>query len=159
MFRGVLISIHIAPVKMQPMQDLQEAEAIAGSGLEGDRYSTGAGTFSKSEPGHEITLIETEAVEALRERSILLAAGDARRNLVTRGVPLNDLVGCTFQVGEVRLRGVRLCEPCAHLERLTSKGVLRALVHHGGLRADIVSGGIIRVGDAIEYPATAFDQP
>ena len=149
MFKGELVSIHIASAKEQPLRQLEEVKAIAGTGLEGDRYSIGAGTFSKPGPGHEITLIEIEAIEALREQQIVLAAGDARRNLVIRGVCLNHLVGRTFQVGEVRLRGVRFCEPCLHLQRLTSAGILKALVHRGGLRADIVNGGIIRVGDAI----------
>ncbi len=117
MFKGELVSIHIASAKEQPMRQLEEAKAIAGTGLEGDRYSIGAGTFSKPGPGHEITLIEIEAIEALREKNIMLAAGDARRNLVTRGVPLNHLVGRTFQVGEVHLRGVRFCEPCSHLQK------------------------------------------
>ena len=131
------------------MRQLEEAKAIAGTGLEGDRYSIGADTFSKPGPGYEITLVEIEAIEALRETQLVLAPGDARRNLVTRGVPLNHLVGRTFQVGEVRLRGIRFCEPCSHLQRLTPAGTFNALVHRGGLRADIVSGGMIRVGDAI----------
>jgi hypothetical protein len=91
MFKGELVSIHITSAKEQPMQQLAEAKAIAGVGLEGDRYSIGAGTFSKPGPGHEITLIEIESIDALREKQIVLAAGDARRNLVTRGVPLNQL--------------------------------------------------------------------
>jgi MOSC domain-containing protein YiiM len=157
MFQGVLVSIHIAVAKTQPMQQLGEVRVTAGSGLKGDRYSNGMGTFSAPGPGKEITLIEIESIEALREKDIMLPASDARRNLVTRGVPLNHLVGRTFQVGEVRLRGVTLCEPCSHLERLTRDGVLRELAHRGGLRADIVSGGVIRVGDAItERAQTRF---
>ena len=150
MFRGTLVSIHVAPEQTLPMQQLAEVKAVPRCGLEGDRYYSGTGTFSKSPgAGRDVTLIEIEAVEALRERNILLDAGEARRNLVTRGVPLNHLVGRTFQVGEVRLRGIRLCEPCSHLEGLTRRGVLRELVHRGGLRADILNGGTIRVGDAI----------
>ena len=132
------------------MQQIPEVKAIAGRGLEGDRYFFGTGSFSKSPgTGREVTLIEIEAIDAPREKKILLEAGDARRNLVTRSVPLNHLVGRTFQVGEVCLRGIRLCEPCAHLEGLTREGVLSELVHRGGLRAEIVSGGIIRTGDSI----------
>jgi MOSC domain-containing protein YiiM len=150
MFRGTVVSIHIAPEGSMPMQQRADVKAVPGKGLEGDRYFVGFGTFSKSPgAGREVTLIEVEAIAALREKNILLNAGDARRNLVTRGVPLNHLVGRTFQVGEVRLCGIRLCEPCSHLEGLTREGVLRELVHRGGLRADIILGATIRVGDAI----------
>ena len=98
-----------------------------------------------------MTLIEIEALEALRrDYEIELEPGAARRNIVTRGVALNHLVGREFSVGGVRLRGVRLCEPCAHLEKLSRKGVLRSLVHRGGLRADILSEGTIRPGDPVE---------
>jgi MOSC domain-containing protein YiiM len=134
-----------------PVGSPQQVNAIAGRGLEGDRYFDGTGHWSNS-PGvsREITLIEIESIEALaREKNIEITPGAARRNLVTRGVPLNHLVGCEFQVGEVRLRGTRQCEPCQYLEGLTTKGVLVGLIHRGGLRADIVSGGTIRVGDFV----------
>jgi MOSC domain-containing protein YiiM len=95
-------------------------------------------------------LIEIESIEALvREKNVEITPSAARRNLVTRGVPLNHLVGCEFHVGIVRLRGTRLCEPCQYLEGLTTKGVLAGLIHRGGLRADIISGGTIRVGDLV----------
>jgi MOSC domain-containing protein YiiM len=151
MFRGEVVSIHVAAEPMAAMERRAQVKAVSGSGLEGDRYFLGTGTFSKSPgKGREVTLIEVEAIEALeREKNISLDPGEARRNLVTRGVPLNHLVGREFQVGEVRLRGTRLCEPCSHLEGLTREGVLTGLVHRGGLRADIISGGAIRVGDAI----------
>lgn len=150
MFRGTVVSIHIAPEGSLSMQQRADVKVVPGKGLEGDRYFVGAGTFSKSPgAGREVTLIEVEAIAALREKNILLDAGDARRNLVTRGVPLCHLVGRTFQVGEVRLCGISLCEPCSHVEGLTREGVLRELVHRGGLRADIILGGTIRVGDAI----------
>ena len=133
------------------MEQKESAHAIAGRGLEGDRYFDGAGYWSKHPGvGREITLIEVEAIEALeREKKIAIAPSAARRNLVTRGVPLNHLVGREFQIGEVRLRGIRLCEPCDYLEGLTTKGVLTGLMHRGGLRADVVSGGTIRAGDPI----------
>jgi MOSC domain-containing protein YiiM len=133
------------------MEQKESARAIAGRGLEGDRYFDGAGYWSKHPGvGREITLIEVEAIEALeREKKIAIAPSAARRNLVTRGVPLNHLVGREFQIGEVRLRGIRLCEPCDYLEGLTTKGVLTGLMHRGGLRADVVSGGTIRAGDPI----------
>jgi MOSC domain-containing protein YiiM len=150
MFQGRLLSIHVTPGKAEPMQQVAEAKIVVGRGLEGDRYFLGVGTFSKSPgTGRAVTLIEMETIEALRAKNILLEAGEARRNLVTQGVPLNHLVGHTFQVGEVRLCGIRLCEPCSHLEGLTREGVLRELLHRGGLRADIVTGGIIRAADAI----------
>jgi MOSC domain-containing protein YiiM len=95
-------------------------------------------------------LIESEALEALkRDYGVELEPAQARRNLVTRAVALNHLVGREFTVGEARLRGTRLCDPCAHLESLTTRAVLRGLIHRGGLRADVVSGGMIRVGDSI----------
>jgi MOSC domain-containing protein YiiM len=151
MFRGEVVSIHVAPKAGAPMESLSRVEAIAGRGLVGDRYFARTGYWSKNaEVSREITLIEIEAIEAMaREKGIRIAPDAARRNLVTRGVPLNHLVACGFQVGTVRLRGTRLCEPCQYLEGLTVKGVLRGLIHRGGLRADIVSGGIIQVGDFI----------
>lgn len=133
------------------MTSVEEVRAVEGRGLEGDRYFDRAGTWS-SRPGtgREITLIESEAVEAAaRDYGLNLFPGDARRNLVTTGVSVNHLVGKEFVVGEVRLRGMRLCEPCEHLADLTGQPVVPALVHRGGLRAEIVSGGFIRVGDPI----------
>ncbi len=119
--------------------------AVAGSGLEGDRYAAGTGTFSpKGGDGRELTLIEGEVLDAVG-----LAPADARRNVVTRGVRLNPFMGQVFRVGSVTCAGRRLCEPCSHLERLTSPGMLRALVHRGGLRADILTGGDIEVGAAV----------
>ena len=150
MFRGTVVSINVSPEKALPMQRREQVQAVIGKGLEGDRYFLGAGTFSERPgTGREVTLIEMEAIEAVREKNIVLDPGEARRNLVTRAVPLNHLVGREFQVGEVRLRGVRLCEPCSHLEGLTRPGVLKQLLHRGGLRADVVSGGIIRTGDVV----------
>ncbi|HEV3446972.1 MAG TPA: MOSC domain-containing protein [Gemmataceae bacterium] len=151
MFQGRLEGIYLAEMKRETLQRLEEVMAIAGRGLEGDRYCRQQGTFSKA--GHadrEVTLIEIEALEALaHECAINLEPGQARRNLVTRGVPLNHLVGKEFQVGGVVLRGLRLCEPCGHLEGLTIKGVKDGLCHRGGLRAQIVRGGVVKTGDAI----------
>jgi MOSC domain-containing protein YiiM len=152
MWKGTLISIHIAPEATVPLQSVTEVRAVAGKGLEGDRYFTGHGTWS-THPGlgREVTLIEYEAIEALeRESSIVLAPAEARRNLVTRGAPLNHLVGREFRIGDVHLRGIRLCEPCKHLEGLTKPGAKDALLHRGGLRTEIVREGILRVGDPIE---------
>jgi MOSC domain-containing protein YiiM len=151
MFRGTVAALHVARGAAAPMESAPEVKAIAGRGLEGDRYFDGTGHWSKTAGvSREVTLIELEAIEALeREKSIAIAPGAARRNVVTRGVPLNHLVGREFQVGAVRLRGTRLCEPCAYLEGLTQHGVLTGLIHRGGLRAEIVTGGTIRVEDAI----------
>lgn len=149
---GEVVSIHIAPAGSAPMTAVTQARATPGKGLEGDRYAAQTGTFSnRPGPDRHVTLIEIEAVEALkRDYQIELEPGNARRNIVTRGVPLNHLVGCDFRVGKVKLRGIRLAEPCSHLEALTCQGVQRGLVHRGGLRAQILAGGLIRVGDTIQ---------
>jgi MOSC domain-containing protein YiiM len=148
---GAVVSIHIAPAGSAPVVSLAEIQAIVGKGLEGDRYYLATGTYSKTPgTGREVTLIEIEAIEALRrEYQIDIDAAQTRRNIVTRGLGLNHLIDREFAVGEVVLRGTRLCEPCAHLERLTTKGVMRGLIHRGGLRADVVRGGTIRIGDVI----------
>lgn len=143
--------IAIATAAEQPMKGFERATAVAGSGLEGDRYAAGVGTFSRrGGSGRDLTLVEAEALAELGERGVKLDALEARRNLVVSGIDLDALIGRTFRVGEVECLGARRCEPCAHLERLTEPGVLRGLVHRGGLRADLLSGGEIRVGDVIE---------
>jgi MOSC domain-containing protein YiiM len=150
MWNGTVESIHIAAGATEAMSSVVAAEAVPGVGLEGDRYAKRQGTFYKPEPDFELTLIESEAIEALRrDYKVDLAAGDARRNVVTRGVPLNRLVGREFQIGEVRVRGIRLCEPCEHLQRLTGRALIKGLLHRGGLRAQILSRGTIRVADVI----------
>lgn len=126
-----------------PLRSVERVEAVPGRGLRGDRYFEGAGTFSgNTGNGREVTLVEAEHLDALG----LIEYPDARRNVVTRGIDLNALVGRRFAIGDVALVGRRLCEPCAHLARLTEPGVLRGLVHKGGLRADLVTGGELRVG-------------
>jgi MOSC domain-containing protein YiiM len=151
MWKGSVVAIATAPAGAARMVRVSAARAVAGKGLEGDRYFAGLGTYSGSAAsGRELTLIEREAIEALRrDYGIELDPEESRRNIVTSGVPLNHLVGAEFRVGECVLRGVRLCEPCSHLERLSQKGVARGLVHRGGLRCEIVRGGMIRVGDEI----------
>src|ERR1700692_173545 len=151
---GTVESIHIASDAAQATQSLKQGLAIPGTGLEGDRYALKTGTFYEPGPDYELTLIEAEAVEALqREIQVELAPGDARRNIVTRDVPLNHLVGKEFTIGDVRIRGIRLCEPCDHLEKLTGKKILKGLIHRGGLRAQILTRGTIRVGDAVKVVA------
>jgi MOSC domain-containing protein YiiM len=150
MWNGKVESIHIAPAAKAPTQPIPEAEAVPGAGLAGDRYFLKQGTFFKPEPDHELTLIEAEAIEAAeRDYKMKMPAGESRRNIVTRGVALNHLVGREFQVGGVKLRGIRLCEPCSHLEVLTGLPVIKSLRHRGGLRAQILTQGMIRVGDPV----------
>lgn len=147
---GVVAALMIGLERKEPMISVPEVRAIAGAGLEGDRYCRERGTFSKKLPSNQITLIEAEALEAAeRDYGIELTAEESRRNVLTCGVALNHLVGREFQIGEVRLRGLKLCEPCTHLQQLTAKAVLKALRHRGGLRAEILGGGVIKVGEKI----------
>src|SRR5262245_7100456 len=150
-FQGMLAGIFTATRKGEALQSLDRVEAVAGRGLVGDRYFLKEGAFSaKDGPDREVTLIEAEALDGLaRECEITLRPAQARRNLLTRGVPLNHLVDRSFSVGAVVLRGIRLCEPCGHLESLTCNGVKAGLVHRGGLRARVLEGGVLQVGAAI----------
>ena len=151
MFEGTVISINIAPEAEAPMQSVSAVRAVPGQGLEGDRYFDHKGTFSKPQPDRELTLIEAEAIEALRsEFQVDFGLSASRRNIVTRGVPLNHLVDKEFWIGDVKARGLRLCEPCAHLQRLSHPKVLPGLVHRGGLRAQILTEGMIRVGETVK---------
>jgi hypothetical protein len=148
---GTVELIALAAEAEGPMQAVSAAEAVEGRGLLGDRYERGVGTFSNpSGRGYDLTLVEAEALEELSAKGVELAPIEARRNLVVRGIALDDLIGRHFRVGEVECFGQRRCEPCSHLERLTRPGVLRGLVHRGGLRADVLSGGGIRTGDSVE---------
>jgi len=135
------------------MESLTEVLLEAGRGLAGDRYCRETGTFSEKLKGtrdSEITLIESEEVERFnREENLTLDLGALRRNIVTRNVRLNDLVGQRFRLGEAVLEGIRLCEPCSHLARTVTPQVLPGLVHRAGLRACILSGGTVKRGDAV----------
>jgi MOSC domain-containing protein YiiM len=147
---GVIAAIYIGPTRLQPMVSVPEVQAVAGAGLEGDRYCRQEGSFSQKSPSNQVTLIEAEALEAAtRDYGFEIVAQEARRNLLTCGMALNHLVGREFQIGEVRLRGLRLCEPCGHLEKLTGKHMIKGLRHRGGLRAEILSSGVIKVGEII----------
>lgn len=148
---GSVVSIHIAPEASGGMKRIDEAHAVPGKGLEGDRYFGGGGTWSETPgTGRQVTLIEAEAIEAMaRDNDVVIDPGEARRNIVTRGVALNHLVDKEFKVGEALLKGTRLSEPCAHLEKLSKPGVVKGLIHRGGLRADILEGGVIRPGDPV----------
>jgi MOSC domain-containing protein YiiM len=148
---GRLIGIYVAAQTAELPRSVERAWALAGRGLEGDRYAAGIGTFSDRPGRRDVTLIESEALEAYaRESGRKLSAAAARRNLLTQGVRLNDLVGREFQVGAVRLRGLRLSEPCTHLMRLTHPETLRGLVHRGGLIAEVLNDAEVAVGDRIE---------
>jgi hypothetical protein len=141
---GSVAAILVAPNAEAELMHVDAAEALAGRGLVGDRYERGEGTFSAPGRGYQLTLVEAEVLDEIR-----LEWRDARRNIVTTGIALNALVGERFRIGAVECIGRRLAEPCAHLERLARPGLLRLLVHRGGLRADIVSSGTISIGDEI----------
>jgi hypothetical protein len=141
---GVVAGILIAPAAKAPLTRVESSEALSGQGLAGDRYAMGEGTFSARGVGYELTLVEAEVLD-----EIALSWEDARRNIVTTGIRLNALVGKRFRVGPVECVGRRLAEPCAHLESLARPGLLRPLVHRGGLRADILFSGTISIGDEV----------
>lgn len=139
---GVVEALLIAPDRTAPVQSVGSAQATE-DGLEGDRYILGRGTFASRRPGSALTLIDAAVLEDLP------GVVDHRRNVVVRGTDLNALVGVTFALGDAVCRGRRLCEPCAHLDRLNGGGILRPLVHRGGLRADVVVPGTIHLGDVL----------
>lgn len=152
MERGEVTGIFTAPEAGASMRRVQAVRAVPGRGLEGDRYYEGAGSFSRwPGPHREVTLIAEEALaELAREADVLLRPEESRRNLLTRGLSLNRLKGQTFYVGGVRMQGIRLCQPCKYLVRLTGKpGLLPGLIGRGGLRARILEEGIIRVGEPV----------
>ena len=154
---GEVVAIHIAQEAGAPMVSLDAAQALAGEGLAGDRYQVGSGFYSgiPTDPGaRDLTLIEEESLAAvLAESGIALAPDEHRRNVTTRGISLEPLLGKRFRIGEAVCEGVRLCPPCNHLENVTGKVVLKPLIHRGGIRARIVDGGWIRTGDSIaEFP-------
>ena len=153
--RPSVVAIYTASDAGAPMQFRSEVHAVPGRGLEGDRYFEDNGRFSAlGSPGREITeltLIESEVIEHLRLAwGLDVDEADSRRNLVTRGIALNDLVGSEFQVGEVRLRGASLCEPCVSLVKSADhRHLLRALAHKGGIRAEVLTEGSIAVGAVV----------
>jgi MOSC domain-containing protein YiiM len=143
---GRVEGIFITPQKHSLPEPVERAKAVAGKGLEGNRYFFDDG----APPGNALTLIAVEALERLEEEAgIALGAAESRRNVLTRGIDVNELVGKRFRVGDVECVGVELCEPCTHLESLTQPGVIKGLVHQAGLNADIVTDGEISVGDRV----------
>jgi MOSC domain-containing protein YiiM len=153
MFQGKLLAIAIARQAKGPMESIESTEAVVGEGLRGDRYGAGIGAAQfkgRRKPENEVTLIATEAIEAANDEfNYTIEHLDTRRNLLTEGVPLNDLVGKTFRVGKVALKGLELCEPCGYLEKRTFAGIKAALKRRGGLRCCVIEGGEIRVGDEV----------
>lgn len=152
-WQGELLHIHVASNAAAPMEELREARFLAGIGIEGDRYATGLGTYSRKQHlDRQVTLIEIEVLEAIaRDRGIELAPSEHRRNLTTRGVPLGHLVGQYFRVGDCVLYGGRMNVPCLYLETLLGKKVFKPLLNRSGLNCRIVMGGIIRNLERIEW--------
>ena len=152
--RGKVEAIALAEHATGPMRAVTQVHALAGRGLDGDRYAAKAGTFTPDNDtgrGYDLTLIEAEILDALTlPDGGKIDYAEARRNVITSGIDLNALVGRRFRVGDAECLGQRLCEPCSHLERLTAKGVLRELIHRGGLRADVLTDGQISNGAVIE---------
>jgi MOSC domain-containing protein YiiM len=135
--------MHVEAINIGTSDELgpvSSVRAVAGHGLEGDRHFFAGGAGS----GEALTLIEAEALE-----DVGLTGAQSRRQVVVRGSGLNDLVGKRFRVGDVECEGVELCEPCQHLQSLTRPGIIKDLIHRGGLRADILSGGTISIGDKV----------
>jgi hypothetical protein len=150
--RGTVEGLAIAPAAEADMQLLQVAQACAGRGLEGDRYAAGAGTFSPRadrRPGYDLTLMAAEVLDELAAAGHRVDFAATRRNVLTRGIDVNALVGRRFRIGEVLCEGRRLCEPCVHLVRLSGPSLLRPLIHKGGLRVDVLTDGEIPLGAPI----------
>ncbi|MGY1706682.1 MOSC domain-containing protein [Geodermatophilus sp. SYSU D00697] len=149
---GTVEGLAVAPAAEAPMQLVEVARARAGRGLDGDRYAAGAGTFSPRadrRPGYDLTLMAAEVLDDLAAAGSAVGFAATRRNVLTRGLDVNALVGRTFRIGDVLCEGRRLCEPCVHLDRLSGPGLLRPLIHRGGLRVDVLTDGEIRRGAPI----------
>ena len=150
MGQGRIVAIRIHEKEGEIPHAIDEARLVAGRGIEGDANFLAAHK-DPSRANEALTLIESEAVEAARrDYGVDVTAATSRRNVQTEGVALNHLVGREFRVGTALCRGVELCEPCGHLEKMTAKGVRQALVHRGGLRAQILEDGVARPGDSVE---------
>jgi MOSC domain-containing protein YiiM len=159
---GTVEGIFVTREAGQPMEALDQAVAVADHGLAGDRYHDERGFYSERpmpDGGRQLTLVEAEVLESLAvDHGIILPPIESRRNVVTRGVRLHDLIGKRFHLGPLLCEGTRVCEPCVRLEELTGKPVNAPLVHRGGLRVRILEGGTLRVGDAVR-PVDEAEQP
>ncbi len=151
-FTGKIEGLHITPRSFLPMRNLETLELIEGLGIEGDRHSINEAFHSdRPEEGRQITFFEAETLEALkRDHDIALRPEQHRRNVTTRGVPLNHLVGRRFRVGACVVEATRLTTPCRHIEQITGLEIYEVLLHRAGLNAKIVKGGQIHLGDIIE---------
>ena len=154
---GKIVAIFIAKQASTQIESVSEANLVAGRGIEGDRYFHGQGTFSKKLkglPDRELTLVEAEEIDAFNKKhSAGFKHGDFRRNILTSGIRLNDLVGVQFWVGGALVEGVRLCEPCKHLGAYLAPIVATEMAGRTGLRARIVSSGTVKVGEEVVRPA------
>ncbi|MGF1671704.1 MAG: MOSC domain-containing protein [Balneolaceae bacterium] len=152
--KGIIFGIFITPEAKGEIFEVENIEAVAGIGLKGDRnyYKQQRLSAEKRKPKHELTLVEWESVDELNQSGEfgVIKPEELRRNLVTKGVDLNSLVGKQFLVGDVRAEGLELCEPCRYLEKLTGKKIMKPLIHKAGLRAGILQDGIISKGDQVE---------
>jgi hypothetical protein len=151
---GRLRGIYRAAVAAGPVEALDEVEITVGRGVTGDRYAVGTGTFSARDEVREITLFAQEALDAFQvanaPQTRVISASALRRNFLTQGVELERLVGKQFRIGDTLLLGLRLCPPCAHLARLLEmRSILRDLAHSGGIYAQVLVGGMVRLGDAV----------
>jgi len=157
MMGGTVEGIFIATATGEPMRSVSEVAGEAGHGLVGDRHYRADARTRRVRDLDDLSLVEAEVLESLRaEHGIELGAHETRRNILVRGVRLNELIGKRFRVGGLLCEGIEICEPCAHLQKRTGKPVLKPLVHRGGLRARILESGTVRVGDAVttvEVPA------
>jgi MOSC domain-containing protein YiiM len=141
--------VHVEAINIGPAHAIAPVDSVsahAGKGLAGDRHFYGPG----ARPGQALTLIEAEALA-----DVHLTGAESRRQVVVRGVRLNDLVGRSFRVGDVQCMGVELCEPCLHLQQMTRPGIIKELIHRGGLNADILTDGLISVGDSVLVDSAA----
>ena len=144
---GRVEAIFLSPEHGELPESVDRVNAHAGRGLEGNRYYWGDGA---APPGRAITLIASEAVEAVAsEGDVSVEPAATRRNVLTSGIDVNALVGKRFRIGTVECEGVELCEPCKDLERATQPGVIKGLLHRGGLNANILTDGVISVGDEV----------
>jgi MOSC domain-containing protein YiiM len=144
---GKVEAIFVSPEKGKLPQPVERVRAGAGQGLEGNRYYWPNGD---APAGRAVTLIAAEAVEAvIAEGDVTVEPAATRRNVLTRGIDVNELVGKRFRIGDVECQGVELCEPCTTLQSMTQPGVIKAFVHRCGLNADILSDGEISVGDSV----------
>ncbi len=149
---GSVVALFIVDRRAAPMKKVEQLHALAGRGIEGDRYFLGTGTDSKKpEPGRQVTLIKSEVLESLKDKfGITVKPEESRRNVLTRGVEINELIGTEFFVGPVRLRAHRITQPCLYLEKLLDQpGLYKRLWDNGGISCEILSDGIIKPGDMI----------